>query len=250
MPGSPLPAYNPRDYPPVAVTVDMAVFTIHDDTLRVLLVERGEEPFKGAWALPGGFVRPDEDLNAAAARELREETGVTEEDAYLEQLRSYGSPQRDPRMRVITVAYWAACPNLAPPTGGGDAARADLVPVSRVEDLSIDLAFDHTEILGDALERLRSKMEYTAVGARFCRPRFTISELRRVYEAAWNTTLDPGNFQRNVRRSSSFKKARSGDPPRGHRVGRPASLWSIRGELSSPGRPLATRRGPRAKNRG
>ncbi|MDE0105804.1 MAG: NUDIX domain-containing protein [Bryobacterales bacterium] len=250
MPEAQFSDYNPRDYPAVAVTVDMAVFTIRDSALRVLLVERGEEPFKGAWALPGGFVRPDEDLDAAAARELKEETGVTRRDAFLEQLGSYGSPRRDPRMRVITVAYWAVCPALARPTGGGDATRAELVLVSRVEDRSIDLAFDHNEILGDALERLRSKLEYTALGARFCPPTFTISELRRVYEAVWNTTLDPGNFQRNVRRSGSFEQARSGHALTGRRVGRPASVWSTRGRLSSPGRPLATRHRSRGEDRG
>ncbi len=228
----------------------MAVFTIRDDALHVLLVERGEEPFKGAWALPGGFVRPDENLEAAAARELREETGVTEQDAYLEQLRSYGSPGRDPRMRVITVAYWAVCPNLAAPTGGGDAAYADLVPVAKVEGGSIRLAFDHNLIVRDALERLRAKLEYTAVGAKFCPPEFTISELRRVYEAAWNTTLDPGNFQRNVRLSGSFERVRPGRAPKGGPGGRPASLWATRGEPRPPRLPLAKRRGADDEDRG
>ena len=160
--------YRPRDYPPVAVTVDVALFAIHRDALHILLIERGVEPFVGAWALPGGFVQPDEDLDAAAARELEEETGVTEDTAYLEQLRSYGSPGRDPRMRVVTIAYWGACATLPAPLGSSDAAHAELVPVSQVEEGDIELAFDHDRIVKDAVERVRAKLEYTALAARFC----------------------------------------------------------------------------------
>ena len=198
-------AYNPGDYPPVAVTVDVALFTIRRDELHVLLIKRGIEPFAGAWALPGGFVQPDEGLDGAAARELAEETGVTEDSVYLEQLRSYGSPGRDPRMRVVTVAYWGACAELPSPMGGSDAAQAELVPVSEIEDGDIELAFDHDAIVSDALERVRAKLEYTALAARFCAPEFTISELRKVYETVWNTKLDPGNFQRKVRENRSFR---------------------------------------------
>ena len=198
--------YRPGDYPPVAVTVDVALFAIHRDALHILLIERGVEPFAGAWALPGGFVLPNEDLDAAAARELEEETGVTEDAAYLEQLRSYGSPGRDPRMRVVTVAYWGACATVPAPLGSSDAAHAELVPVSQVEEGDIELAFDHDRIVKDAVERLRAKLEYTALAARFCPPKFTISELRKVYETVWNTTLDPGNFQRKVRENRAFQR--------------------------------------------
>lgn len=198
--------YNPGDYPPVAVTVDVALFAIRRDKLHVLLINRGIEPFAGAWALPGGFVQPDEGLDAAAARELAEETGVTEDSVYLEQLRSYGSPGRDPRMRVVTVAYWGACAELPSPMGGGDAAQAELVPAAQIEDGAIELAFDHGAIVSDALERVRAKLEYTALAARFCASEFTISELRRVYETVWNTKLDPGNFQRKVRENHAFQK--------------------------------------------
>ncbi|MXY68756.1 MAG: NUDIX hydrolase [Acidobacteriia bacterium] len=198
--------YNPGDYPPVAVTVDVALFAIRRDKLHVLLIQRGIEPFAGAWALPGGFVQPDEGLDAAAARELAEETGVTEDSVYLEQLRSYGSPGRDPRMRVVTVAYWGACAELPSPVGGSDAARAELVPAAEIEDGDIELAFDHGAIVSDALERVRAKLEYTALAARFCASEFTISELRKVYETIWNTRLDPGNFQRKVRENRSFQR--------------------------------------------
>ena len=204
--------YNPRDFPAVAVTVDVALFTIRRDALHILLIKRGVEPFAGAWALPGGFVRPGEDLDAAAARELAEETGVAEDSVYLEQLRSYGSPDRDPRMRVITVAYWAACSALRAPLGGSDAAHAELAPVSIVEEGGIELAFDHHQIVRDAAERVRAKLEYTALAARFCRPEFTISELREVYETIWNTDLDPGNFQRKVRVNRPFRRLGTSAP--------------------------------------
>lgn len=198
--------YDPAAFPPFAVTVDVAVFTVRRGALQVLLIERGVEPHRGAWALPGGFVGIDEDLDDAAARELAEETGIDPPAAYLEQLGSYGSPGRDPRMRVVTVAYWAVCANLPAPVGGSDAAYAHLAPVSKIERGGIALAFDHERIVRDAVERLRSKLEYTTLGAKFCPPEFTISELRKVYEAVWDTSLDPGNFQRKVRGNRGFRR--------------------------------------------
>ena len=219
--------YEPSDYMPFAVTVDVVVFTIRNDSLNVLLIERGGDPFLGAWALPGGFVLPDESLDEAAARELAEETGLHPGDWHMEQLASFGAPGRDPRMRVVTVAYWAICAEIGEPRGGGDAAAAELMPVEEIEDGRIRLAFDHERIVSDALERTRSKLEYTALAARFCPPAFTIGELRRVYETVWNTPLDPGNFQRNFQESGAFARYRgAADAPR--RRGRPASLWSVR----------------------
>lgn len=219
--------YDPGAYPPFAVTVDVAVFTIRDDALQVLLIERGEEPFLGAWALPGGFVKIDEDLDRAAARELAEETGLRAGAWHLEQLGTYGAPGRDPRMRVITVAYWAICADLPVLHGGGDAAAAALTPVQEIEGGRVRLAFDHERIVRDAVERTRSKLEYTALAARFCPPEFTVARLRRVYEAVWNTRLDPGNFQRNVQESGAFeKRIEAASAPRAHR-GRPAALWSV-----------------------
>ncbi len=196
--------YDPRDFPPVAVTVDVVLFTIIKDALHVLLTERRTEPFLGSLALPGGFVHPDENLDAAAARELAEGADLDSGVAYLEQLCTYGAPNRDPRMRVVTVAYWAVCNRVPDPAGGGNAVHSAFVPVSRIEEGAIELAFDHQHIATYALERLRAKLEYTALAARFCEPEFTISELRKVYEAVWNEQLDPGNFQRKVRDNHAF----------------------------------------------
>ncbi len=234
--------YNSGEFPPFAVTVDIAVFTIRDDALQVLLIERGEEPFLGALALPGGFVLPDEDLDRAAERELEEETGIRTGAWHLEQLASYGDPDRDPRMRVVTVAYWAICAEFPVLESGGDAAAAILMPVEDIERRKVRLAFDHERIVRDAVERTRSKLEYTALAARFCPPEFTISQLRRVFETVWDTRLDPGNFQRNVQERGTFEKHGPVAGARGR--GRPAALWSVSDPdiYASPlRRPLARR---------
>jgi 8-oxo-dGTP diphosphatase len=145
--------YDSSSYPPFAVTADVAVFTKRQGQLYVLLIERGTDPFQGRWALPGGFVDPDEDLRDAATRELAEETGITA-DA-LEQLGAYGAPDRDPRMRVVAVAYWAIVSDLEDPVGGDDAADAFLVPVEEALSDPSRLAFDHHQILTDAVERVQ-----------------------------------------------------------------------------------------------
>ena len=217
--------YEPQAYPPVAVTVDVVTFTIVDDQLQVLLVRRGQRPYRGYWALPGGFVLPDEDLDAAARRELEEETGVEATQVYLEQLGTYGTPERDPRMRVVTVAYWAILANLPKPRGGGDAADADLFPVVMVEADALKIAFDHDKIIAEAVERVRSKLEYTTLAAQFCPPEFTISQLRRVYEAVWNARLEPANFHRKVTRTPGYLRSTGDrtDPSAGG--GRPARTY-------------------------
>jgi 8-oxo-dGTP diphosphatase len=189
-------AYDSTAFAPFAVTVDVVALTVRADALQVLLVERGEEPFLGALALPGGFVHPDEDLPAAAARELAEEAGVAELSAHLEQLRTYGAPGRDPRMRVVSVAYLALAADLPDPNAGGDAADARWVPVEAA--LEGRLAFDHAAVLQDGVERARAKLEYSSLAASFCPPEFTVSQLRRVYEVVWGVSLDPRNFHRKV----------------------------------------------------
>lgn len=215
--------YDPAQYPPVAATVDLVVLTIRDGELRALLVRRGQEPFQGSWALPGGFVRPDEDLPVAAERELVEETGVGGAAAHLEQLASYGAPDRDPRMRVVTVAYLALVPELPAPVPGGDASHAAWRPVREVLRNPGELAFDHAQILADGLERARAKLEYAPLAAAFCADEFTVADLRHVYEIVWDTPLDPRNFHRKVTGTPGFLEP-TGRSTAGER-GRPAVLF-------------------------
>lgn len=202
----------------VELTVDVVVLTVRDDALQVLLVRRGVEPFLGRWALPGGFVLPGEELDAAVRRELREETGVRA-PAHLEQLQTYGSPRRDPRGRVVSVAYLAFLPDLPDAVAGSDAAHARYMPVARARSL----AFDHGRILADGLERARSKLEYTPLGTAFCGAEFTVSELRRVYEIVWDEPLDPRNFHRKVTGAAGFLEPTGASTTRDG--GRPAALY-------------------------
>lgn len=200
------------------VAVDLVLLTIRQGDLQVLLIRRGIPPFQGQWALPGGFVLPDEDLDEAAARELREETGIDPAAGHFEQLATYGAPGRDPRGRVFAVAYLALLPDLPAPVAGSDASVADWRPAA-----GGGLAFDHDRILADGVERARSKLEYTPLATAFCSPEFTIAELRGVYETVWRTTLDPRNFHRKVTSAEGFVE------PTGHATagdrGRPAQLF-------------------------
>ena len=177
----------------IQVTVDIVVFTVHEQTLQVLLIERGIDPFKGRYALPGGFVRTEETLEQAAFRELLEETGT--EDVYLEQLYTFGDPHRDPRGRVVTVAYYALVPNdKSPLLAGTDAAAAAWYPVSALPPL----AFDHKKIVEYAVDRLRNKLEYTNVGFQLLPAKFTLSALQALHEAILGKLLDKRNFRRKV----------------------------------------------------
>jgi 8-oxo-dGTP diphosphatase len=206
----------------VAVTVDLVIFTVRDGRLHVLLIERGNAPFLGEFALPGGFVRGSENLDEAARRELAEETGINGRRLHLEQLRTYGDPERDPRGRVITVAYLALGPDLPMPVAGTDARAARWVPVREVLGGSPQLAFDHSVILQEALEEACAQLEYTTVAAAFCREPFSISDLRHVYETIWGIPLDPSNFRRKVTRAQDFLEP-TGD--RRLKRGRPAALY-------------------------
>jgi 8-oxo-dGTP diphosphatase len=215
----------PSEYPPFAVTVDLVVLTVAAGQLRVLLVQRGGEPFRGRWALPGGFVDIDEDLSDAAGRELAEETGLAEPAGHLEQLASYGAPGRDPRGRVVTVAYLALLPDLPRPVAGTDAAAARWRPVADVAggEAAGDLAFDHDRILADGVERARSKLEYTPLATAFCPPEFTVAQVRAVYEAMWGVPLDPRTFHRKVTSTPGFVVPTGAMAQRG--AGRPARLY-------------------------
>jgi 8-oxo-dGTP diphosphatase len=227
-----LRGYDPGEFPPFAVTVDLAVFTIRTGLLAVLLVQRRDHPYRGYWALPGGFVRAGESAGEAALRELAEEAGVITFTGHLEQLRTYSDPGRDPRMRVVSVAHVALAPGLPDPRPGGDAAAARWWPV---EDLGLEdggpdappLAFDHAQILADALERVRSKLEYTTLAASFVEEPFTLADLRRVYAAVWGRAPDLGNFRRKVLGTEGFvvEAHRSEQAAAGPAGGRPPLMY-------------------------
>ncbi|MGW6983755.1 NUDIX hydrolase [Streptomyces sp. NPDC054932] len=218
--------YDPHAFEPFAVTVDLAVFTVRGGTLHVLLIRRGQQPYAGAWALPGGFVLPRESAETAARRELAEETGLSERlvaALHLEQLRTYSEPDRDPRMRVVSVAFTALVPDLPEPAaeGGGDAAQARWLALEEVSEL----AFDHAVILADARERIGAKLEYTCLATGFCPPEFTLGELQAVYETVWNTTLDRPNFRRKVLATPGFVEAVPGAARLTGGRGKPAALY-------------------------
>jgi 8-oxo-dGTP diphosphatase len=212
---------TPTGLPELPVTVDTVILTVVEGELSVLLVRRGEKRFEGLWSLPGGFVRPEESLETAALRELRDATGVSE--VYLEQLYTFGEPDRDTRGRVISVAYVAL---LA-------ADRCPLVPNEleaearwwSVYDLP-DLAFDHPRMIEVALKRVRTKLEYTTIGLQLLPATFTLGELQRVYEIVLDRALDKRNFRRKLRLLELVEEtgAKRSDGP-----GRPAALYRFRG---------------------
>ncbi len=212
----------------VNVAVDIALFTIRDESLQVLLIERGIRPFRHHWALPGGLVRSDigekgEHPEEAALRELNEETGISQDMVgYLEQLGAYGDPERDPRNRVISIAYFGIRPMSTEPTVGSGASDAFFV---NVDQIGKPLAFDHDSVLSDAIERARAKLEYSTIATEFCPPEFTISELRKVYEIVWGIPLDAGNFQKKVLGSSGFVEDTGRTAESSTTGGRPAKLY-------------------------
>jgi 8-oxo-dGTP diphosphatase len=212
--------YDPSNYDRPSVTVDVVIFSLVGEDLQVLLVKRKYAPFANMWAIPGGFVRMEESLEEAATRELAEETGVT--DVYMEQLYTFGRPNRDPRTRVITIAYFALVPHDAiQHRPGDDAAETGWFSMFDLPEL----AFDHLEILEYALTRLRYKLEYTAVGFRLLPDVFTLSELQRAYEIILGEKLDKRNFRRKILASDiledTARKKRDGE-------GRPAKLYTYK----------------------
>lgn len=202
--------YDPSAFPPVFVTVDIVVFTLVDapdpngkdgatrKQLNLLMIERGQEPFIGALALPGGFVKQDEDLETAAVRELGEETNIELPAHRLHQLHAYGRPNRDERARVVSVAYVALVADIGEPEGGSDAFDARLVPVRDIESENMSLAFDHAQIITDALEYVRRLIEETSAAVDFCGDYFTMAELRDVYQAVWRFPLERTGFHKRV----------------------------------------------------
>ncbi len=208
----------PEDFLKPSVTVDMVIITLRGEELQVLLIKRDLAPYRGRWAIPGGFVHIAESLEAAARRELQEETGVS--DVYLEQLYTFGEPGRDPRGRVISVAYVALVPAPLAVTAGSDAREARWWPLANLPAL----AFDHDKILQYALTRLRYKIEYSAVGFRLLAEQFTLTELQQAYEIILGEPLDKRNFRRRIIEAEVIEPTddlRTGE-------GRPARLYRFR----------------------
>jgi 8-oxo-dGTP diphosphatase len=220
----PAGSYDPSQYPSFAVTVDVVILTMSRGALHVLLVRRGEAPFVGMWAIPGGFKRPTETLDEAAKRELSEETGV-DAASLLTQFGAYGDPGRDPRMNVVTVAYLAVLRDVGAIVAGSDAADASLVPLSDVTTGRIDLAFDHRRIVRDAVERVRVELEVSGIAAAFVGAAFTLAELRAVYEAVWGVRLDAANFRRSVVAEEGWVVPTGRWARPGPSGGRPAELF-------------------------
>jgi 8-oxo-dGTP diphosphatase len=237
--------YDPSRFPPFAVTVDVVIVTMSEGRLHVLLVRRGEAPFEGRWAIPGGFKRPAETLDEAAKRELAEETGV-DAASLLTQFGAYGDPGRDPRMNVVTVGYLAVIRDVGAIVAGTDAADAALVPVADVLKGKLDLAFDHLRIVRDAIDRVRVELERTGIATAFVGTTFTLAELRAVYEAIWGVQLDAANFRRSIVADEGWviptgKRARPGSAG-----GRPAELYRA-GKAWKAGGPI--HRAPPANQR-
>lgn len=198
-----------------ALTVDIVVFALDEDDLQVMLIERDLPPFEGRWALPGGFVRVDETLEEAARRELVEETGL--KDIFLEQLYTFGAVDRDPRERVVTVAYYALV-NLEghDVRASTDARNAAWFPVSDLPQL----AFDHQGILAAAHERLQGKVRYQPIGFELLPDRFTLRQLQHMYEVILDRELDKRNFRKKVLAMGIVKETNEIEKDVAHRAAR------------------------------
>lgn len=220
-----LKRYDASKFERPSVTVDVVVFSVVEGELRTILIKRGQPPFKGYWALPGGFVKMDETLEDAALRELQEETGIKPDDVYIEQLYTFGELKRDPRTRVITVAYFALVDSskVQPFVTGNE--EIGEVSWSPVHNPPSNLAFDHKKILDYALKRLKYKLEYTAVGLELLPETFTLTDLQNLYEAILNEKLDKRNFRKKILSMGIVQ------PTKGYKKGghRPAALYRFKG---------------------
>jgi 8-oxo-dGTP diphosphatase len=209
-----------KHYEQPGITVDLSIFTVNDGQLKVMLVKRGETPFQGSWSLPGGFLKTRESLDEAAQRVLNEKTGVS--DVYMEQLYTFGEPNRDPRARVITVAYIALIPwqSLSQPetkkVSDLNWAAADHLP---------KLAFDHNDILKYAVERLRAKVSYSNIVYGLMPKQFRLSELQSMYESIINDKLDKRNFRKQMLATRLLKETGKKDLAGAHR---PAKLYQFK----------------------
>ena len=191
------------EYPHPALTVDAVVFGVNEKGLQILLIRRKDEPFRGHWALPGGFVNIDESCPDAVRRELQEETGIT--NVYLEQLYTFSEPNRDPRERVVDVAYYALVrPNDLQVTAGSDAKEAQWYPIQ--DAMGLPLAFDHAAVITTGLVRLVGKVRYQPIGFELLPKKFTLNQLQKLYEAILQRPLDKRNFRRKILRMGILTK--------------------------------------------
>ena len=239
------PDYDSSAFPAFAVTVDVVILTMVNGALNVLLVRRGQMPFEGEWAIPGGFKLPTESLDQAARRELVEETGV-DAAALLTQFGAYGDPGRDPRMNVVTVAYLAVLRHVGALVAGTDAADAALVPVADIVAGRVELAFDHLQIVRDAVARVRIDLDVSGIATAFVGPTFTLGELRAVYEAVWEVQLDGANFRRSMVADDGWVIATGRMASPGPAGGKPAELFRA-GRAWKHGGPI---RRPRTTQKG
>lgn len=208
------------EYPHPAVTVDVVVFTIEDNDLKVLLIQRDQDPFEGQWALPGGFIEIDEHLSDAAKRELKEETGVSA--SFLEQFYTFGHPDRDPRERIITVAYYALIPCDQLPLAAGDDARdAKLFAINELPEL----AFDHENIVQRAMRRIKERLKDPRFAFHMLPMEFTMFELRRVHELFRDELLDKRNFRKKIVALDQIEETGEKRESRQHR---PARLYRVK----------------------
>lgn len=213
----------------IHVAVDLVVLTLREGALSVLLIQREDEPHRGAWALPGGFIEHGEELEGAAYRVLSDEASLGSGAVHLEQVRTFGTPGRDPRGHVVSVAFMALGADLPDPLRGEDVADARWWSLADLDEIT--LAFDHATVLEAAIERARSKLEYTTLALTFLPEEFTISQLRGVYESVWGISLDAGNFHRKATRTDGFLEEldrhaapTGGRPARLYRAGTGTSL--------------------------
>ena len=205
-------------HPHPAISVDIVVFTLRNESLQVLLVERGVEPHKGRWALPGGFLRIDEDLENAAERELKEETGI--EGFFLEQIGAFGAPDRDPRERVVTVAYWAIISRQSLELAAGtDARKAEWVNANELPSL----AFDHEEIITVAENALKDRLRNSSIALQFLPTEFTLTDLQRVHEQILGEPVDKRNFRKWIQESGLLRSTGRKEKGAKHR---PAELFT------------------------
>lgn len=204
------------------ISVDLVVLTVREERLDVLVARRVSPPYRGRWELPGAVARLDEDLGSAASRALTDKAGAESGPVHLEQLATYGTPGRDPRGWVVSVAYLAFAPGFSL-AATGSVSGSRWVPAADLLGEGRRVAFDHHHILSDGVERARAKLEYSPLATAFCPAEFTIAELRRVYEAVWGQLLDPRNFHRKITGTPGFVE------PAGHTTtrdgGRPAQLY-------------------------